>query len=286
MSGFEKTLNGAYEELATLGEKVSLGKTISGRDIWLFRFGTGKKRFLATAGVHGREWITVLLLAELIKREGKGYAFDCILCLNPDGACLATDGITSVEERRREGLIRINGGTDFSMWKANARGVDVNVNFDADWGEGKYNKTSPAPSDYIGKEPESEEETRAAVKAMTYGYPLIVCYHSLGEEVYWGYEHNFRHYGEAKAYARHVGYELKRSEHSCGGMKDYYALRYDGLGLTVEVGEETYGHPYPTERKEELVKRHTGSIPLLAALGEKIDDGLHGGSAGRREKGF
>ena len=267
-----------YEKLDKLAPCEVLGITELGREIRRYSFGKGGK-ILLTAGVHGREWITVLLLTELAERE-KDLSFDLIPCLNPDGTELAKEGLQSVGERKmRLALKKMNGSADFSQWKANARGVDINVNFDADWGEGKFNVTTPGAANYIGTSPVSERETQAAVKALMKGYALIACYHSLGEEVYWGYESNFRHYKEAKEYADYVGYRLRRSEHSAGGMKDYYALRYGGLGLTVEVGEEIYGHPYPVERLDTLVQKHEGSLAKLVALGERIDGRIHGGSA-------
>lgn len=274
-------LTRCYEKLGRIAASETVGKSVLGREIRMFRFGNNPKT-LIFGGIHAREWITVLLLSELAEREGKNakYGFDLVPCLNPDGMSLCLDGIGSVpDEKLGKELIKINGGADFSQWKANARGVDLNVNFDADWGEGRYNVTEPAPANYIGREPFSEPETRAAASLMQRGYSLVVSYHSLGEEIYWGYESNFRHYAEAKEYAEKVGYRLKRSENSSGGLKDFYALSYDGLGLTVEVGEEKEGHPYPEEKLTSLVKRHEGSIELLTSLGERINARLYGGSA-------
>jgi hypothetical protein len=128
---------------------------------------------------------------------------------------------------------------------------------------------SPAPSDYVGKSPESESETRAAVNVLKRGYALVVCYHSLGEEVYWGYESNFRFYLEAKKYADYVGYRLRRSEYSCGGLKDYYSLNYGGLGLTVEIGDEKYGHPYPVEKLGLITAKHRGSLKTAVRTGRR-----------------
>ena len=78
---------------------------------------------------------------------------------------LAKYGLDTVkEENARKQLLNINKNSeDFSLWKANARGVDINVNFDADWGEGRYNLTYPSSANYIGKDANSEEETRAIV---------------------------------------------------------------------------------------------------------------------------
>ena len=39
------------------------------------------------------------------------------------------------------------------LWKANAKGVDLNVNFDARWGKGRRNVFSPAAENYVGPMP-------------------------------------------------------------------------------------------------------------------------------------
>lgn len=276
-----------YEKLSRIATPETLAKSVLGREITLFHFGKNQKTLLV-GGIHAREWITALLLTALAEKEGESaeYGFDLAPCLNPDGMSLCLDGTSSVpDEDLRRNLLKLNGGSDdFSQWKANASGVDLNVNFDADWGEGRYNVTEPGAANYIGREPCSEPETAAAVALLGRGYSLVASYHSLGEEVYWGYESNFRHYAEAKEYASYVGYALKRSENSSGGLKDYYAMNYPGLGLTVEVGDEREGHPYPEEKLDSLVKKHEGSVKLLASLGERINAGLYGGSAQRGGK--
>ena len=47
------------------------------------------------------------------------------------------------------------------LYKANANGVDLNVNFDAKWGSGESNLTTINDENYIGKHPFSESETKA-----------------------------------------------------------------------------------------------------------------------------
>lgn len=260
-------------KLKELGEVEIIGKTYLGRNIPLVKIGKNAK-VLLIASVHAREHITSTLLNALVseKSEIDGCNFDYLPYANLDGVLLAKYGLDTVkDENARKQLLNINKGSeDFSLWKANARGVDINVNFDADWGEGRYNLTYPSSANYIGKDANSEEETRAIVELLKRNYALIVCYHSLGEEVYWGYESNFRHYEEAKEYADYVGYKLRRIEDSTGGIKDYYSLNYSGLGLTVEIGEEKYGHPYPEDKLDLLINKHKGSIRLLCKLGERI----------------
>jgi g-D-glutamyl-meso-diaminopimelate peptidase len=56
--------------------------------------------------------------------------------LNPDGVDLQIKGIEAggiLSER----LLKMNGREDFSHWQANARGVDLNHNYDAGFHEYK-----------------------------------------------------------------------------------------------------------------------------------------------------
>ena len=268
------------ESFEIFGKKEIVGYTRLGREIPLFHGSDKKANVLLVGGVHAREHITCELLKKLFVEEGKGLAIDYLPILNIDGVLLCKYGSASVKNVfLRQNLVRLNGGIeDFSQWKANAYGVDINVNFDADWGEGRYNETTPGAANYIGASPASEPETQCAVNVLKRQYSLVVSYHSLGEEVYWGYENNFLHYKEAKKYAAGLGYVLKRSENSCGGLKDYYALNYGGLGLTVEIGEEKYGHPYPEDKLDLITVKHRGSLKELCETGDKIYAKLHGGS--------
>ena len=274
------------ESFDFLGEKEIVGISRLGRDIPLYHSGKDAK-VLLVAGTHAREHVTCEVLKELAREEGKGLSVDYLPLLNIDGVLLARYGLASVGNAfLRRKLVSLNKGSEnFSLWKANAFGVDINVNFNADWGEGKYNETIAGAENYIGIAPQSEPETQCAVEVLKRKYSLVVSYHSLGEEIYWGYENNFRHYDVAKKYADHVGYKLKRSEHSCGGLKDYYALTNDGLGLTVEIGEETYGHPYPENRIGLIMEKHRGSLKLLCQLGEEIYDRIYAGSVFGGAKG-
>jgi g-D-glutamyl-meso-diaminopimelate peptidase len=66
-----------------------------------------------------------------------GYTLSVIPMLNPDGVEYQIHG---VEENNplRERLLEMNDGSeDFSAWQANARGVDLNHNYDAGFAEYK-----------------------------------------------------------------------------------------------------------------------------------------------------
>ena len=230
-----------------------------GREIPLFRSGRGDAAVLIIGGIHAREHITCDLVYALWLEEGKDA--DCIPCLNPDGRAIV----------RGEERPRIPFGGDTRMWKANAFGVDLNVNFDAGWGTGERNVTVPGPENYIGPYPESEPETKALCDLIREKkYPVVVSYHTLGEEVYWGFGGNYDHKEEAATYASMIGYPLKKSVGSAGGLKDWYCRNFPGLGLTVEVGKSEWGHPCPENRLKELIAKHRGSIGLLGKIGGRI----------------
>ena len=124
------------------GKKCIIGYSFRGREIFAFHIGspTGRQ-FIATYAIHGREWITARLALKHIKTglsAGGGWVIPLV---NPDGA-------TICEELR-------------PMWKANARGVDLNCNFDAEWGSGRLNVKMRGSENCIGDKPFSEAETIA-----------------------------------------------------------------------------------------------------------------------------
>lgn len=274
-----KTYLDLINSLSKMGELEFIGSTVLGYGIPLVHIGHDQPSTLIIGSVHAREYITTLLLSKLIAKV-ENCCFDYLPMLNIDGVMLCQNGLDFVSDiHRKNALLRYNGNNhDFSLWKANINGVDLNVNFDADWGEGKSNITYPWSENYIGRFAHSEPETKAVVKLLAKNkYSLVACYHSKGEVVYWGFESNFRHYLEAKAIADKLGYTLERSEGSAGGIKDYYCSKYLGLGVTIEVGKDSLPHPYPVSELPKLVKQHTGSIELLCGLGGKIARKLYGG---------
>ena len=97
------------------------------------------KQFIIEGAIHAREYVTSYLLLELIRyyrNRELDFGIYFVPLVNPDGARLVLEGVEWIDDpEKREFLIGINGGsTDFSLWKANANAVDLNVNFDADWG--------------------------------------------------------------------------------------------------------------------------------------------------------
>lgn len=257
------------------GRVTYAGKSLYGNPIPMIRLGKpGAGAALIVGTVHAREHITGRLLSELAARYSGEYPLDVIPYLNPDGAILATEGLTAfaLKNAERLRLLRLNGGsTDFSLWKANLRGVDLNVNFDAGWGTGAKNVRVPGSENYIGPHPFSEPETRLIRSLLGSGrYSLAVAYHSKGEEVYWGFGRNEDYREEAEEIAALLGYELKRTPDSAGGLKDYWIQETGLAAFTVEVGKDSFPHPYPESELDTLVNTHIGAFDLYAEIAERV----------------
>ncbi len=171
-------------------ELKTLGKTADKREIYCFILGradAGEKIFLFGA-IHGREYMTSQLLMEqtaefltkLYREETyKGYSYKELLrgkavyvvpMANPDGVTISQQGPRGIRDPElqkqvwkigeREGG-RMPCGPYYRKWKANARGVDLNRNFQAFWEEYHDLKGQPSREGYKGQAPEDQEESKA-----------------------------------------------------------------------------------------------------------------------------
>lgn len=245
------------------GTKEIYGKSEEGRNLYAFFVGEGQKPLgICQYAIHAREWITAYLAIKQIEQGIPRGGVWFLPLTNPDGALLCTEGLQSVlSVWRREMLFRINGGEDFSLWKANADAVDLNVNFDARWGTGKYNVTKPSSANYIGSRPFSAKESRA-LKDFTYRVrpQFTVSYHTKGEELYWRFHQPlFRALRDkrlAKILSESTGYPLREAPLSSGGYKDWCVEKLKISAFTVEAGSDGLSHPIGLEALEQITKRN------------------------------
>jgi g-D-glutamyl-meso-diaminopimelate peptidase len=186
-----------------VGKKV-IGKSCGGRDIVSLTLGKGEEYVLFAAAFHGSEHITTnilmmffedlclavskgLSLAGIDMQKGLfGRGIIVIPCVNPDGIELRFNG--ALESPLSERLTRMSGG-DFTSWQANARGVDLNHNYDAGFTEYKAiereREIVAGATLYSGESPESEPETRGVANLVRMLMPsALVSLHSQGEEIY------------------------------------------------------------------------------------------------------
>lgn len=264
-----------YEEigqfyLAYRGEKKIIGTSCEGRNLYAFFVGKHEKPVgISQYAIHAREWITAYLaLAHIGRGIGRGGVW-IVPLVNPDGALLCTEGIGSVTETwRRSFLLRVNGGEDFSLWKANAEAVDLNVNFDARWGTGKRNVTRPAPEGYVGRKPFCTPES-LALKDFTYVVrpDFTVSWHTKGEEIYWRFHQpllrGLRDKRIAKRLSAATGYPLKEAKHSAGGYKDWCVERLKIPAFTVETGSDALSHPLGFSALGGILKQNYHALEKL-----------------------
>ena len=206
MSVYIRKLKAAYDFL----EVQSIGRTALGRELPCLRLGTGDHAVLYVGAHHASEWITALLMMRFIEdycshfSVGKpmvGYDLTYIFntrsiyilpMLNPDGVDLAVNGLRE-DHPLFERLLRQNRGGDFTHWQANARGVDLNHNYNAMWDIAKLMERELSifeggPTRYGGEYPESEEETSALCRFVRANdIRLTIAFHSQGEVIYWEY---------------------------------------------------------------------------------------------------
>ncbi|MDE7083227.1 MAG: hypothetical protein K2O89_05975 [Clostridia bacterium] len=205
-------------------KKCVIGYSCSGKEIFAFHVGqeTGRQ-FIAVYAVHAREWITARLALKHIKKgisSGGGWI---IPLLNPDGVLISE--------------------TAFPLWKANGRGVDLNCNFDADWGSGRLNTRVRGGENCIGDYPFSEPETIALREFTLKIRPFVtLSFHTKGEEIYYEYGGRGDLRG-AQIINAVTGYEIKRIFGSAGGYKDWCIKKLKIPAYTIECGSDELAHP-------------------------------------------
>ncbi|MDR0856079.1 MAG: hypothetical protein LBM78_01570, partial [Clostridiales bacterium] len=172
----------ALSDLSARGASVfPIGESVAGRMILCVRVGDGcGAQLLVHGGIHAREHLTAALVAAMAR-----YALEKPLpphtgayfvpMVNPDGVSLSQFGLRSLRDGSlRRAAAGLNAGEpDFTMWKANAAGVDLNCHFDAAWGEGARNVTTPGAHGYIGKAPGTAPESVALLSLTARVHPAV-----------------------------------------------------------------------------------------------------------------
>ena len=258
-------------------EIFNVGKSVLGKNILATHVGnyTGNQ-IIIQAGIHAREYITSLLLVEqarylhnnqLITDGGIYFVF----LTNPDGAEISLDGIDSVNcEITKSYLISANNGSlNFSQYKANINLVDLNTNFDANWGEGSQNVFCPSTENFIGFYPNSEREVQNLINLTLKNRPLLtISYHTKGNVIFYGFENQTetdqtRDKKIGETLSEITGYPLILTENSTGGYKDWCINTLKIPSYTIEVGDESLQHPLGIETLPEIFARNK-DIPLIA----------------------
>jgi g-D-glutamyl-meso-diaminopimelate peptidase len=266
-------------------QKTIIGRSAGGKDIPAVRIGVGPKEIHFNGAVHANEWITTPLLMKFLREYAHAYASGIMLydvdvrrlyeqtslwvvpMVNPDGVELVLNCSTASPQQIDQ-LIKWNGGSsDFSGWKANIRGVDLNDQFPANWEQERNRRQvdAPGPRDYTGEAPLSEPEAQALADfTRERNFERVVAFHSQGQEIYWNY--NDLEPADSEAIAERLaqasGYLPVKLTGSDAGYKDWFIQEFRKSGFTVEVGLGT--NPLPAEHFQSYYKETVGL--MLEAL--------------------
>ena len=256
-----------YKGLKT--KKRIIGESLFGRKLYAFKGGEGAPVGIAVYAVHGREFITARLALSQYLAGGLTGSVWFIPLANPDGALLSQKGVSSLPKSHKAAFLEQFGEENLSLWKANGRGVDLNVNFDADWGKGAKNVWQPASENYVGEAPFSETETQAIKRFTEEINPdYTVSYHTKGEEIYWHYFQSSHTCPRDKRLAGVLsavtGYPLKEAKGSVGGYKDWCIQKRKIPAFTVEVGRDEFSHPLGNEAWEDIDRKNRYALQALS----------------------
>lgn len=241
-----------------------IGTSILDRAIPILHIGKGGRRLLYVGAHHGMEWITSLALTrfceelcDAISTKKRicgiypcdlldGYTLSILPMLNPDGVEYQIHGV-SEDNPLRERLLEMNGGSnDFSSWQANARGVDLNHNYDAGFEEYKKLESEQgikkgAPTRYSGECAESEPEVAALCNLIRFcsKWCGVMTLHTQGEEIFAPpCRSKERGSVTARRLSELTGYRLCRAEGlaAYGGLSDWCAGKLSIPSFTMECG--------------------------------------------------
>jgi len=256
----------------------SIGNSVLGKKIPEALIGKGSKKVHYNASFHANEWITTpiimtflndYLLAVTNKTSIRGLSManfysqttlSIVPMVNPDGVNLVLNGPPE-EEPWNDRVVEFNKGSrDFSGWKANIRGVDLNDQFPAKWElERARNPKQPGPRDYGGERPLTEPEAIGMAElTRRRDFSRVIAFHTQGEEIYWGFDNLEPPESEAMAneFARVSGYKPVKTIESYAGYKDWFIQDWRRPGFTVELGSGI--NPLPLSQFDEIYEKALG----------------------------
>lgn len=266
----------------TFSDKIQIQEravTADGRSVWEVMVGDSKVGYhsLIHAGIHGREYLNCAVLMRLLKEyleQGtfSDVCFHVLPMVNPDGCSISQSGHKGIRSPvLKEFLIQLQEDVDFSRWKANAVGVDLNRNFDSGW-ETYEGAKNPGLEKYKGPVPESESETKAILK-LCEEWPIGCCvaYHSTGNLIYWDYGSTGQLHKKDKHLAellwKATGYPLcavQEEKADRAGCSDYLMEALGIPSVTIETGRQKT--PLPRCEFAKIIGENRGIWDALASF--------------------
>lgn len=271
-----------------------IGRSVMGRPLWRLSLGGGRNRVLYNASHHANEWICTPLLLKFAEELSAAFAAGGRIfsqsaaeildyasiyiapAVNPDGMDLATGELQSGEYyMSAQALAADYPAYPFPQgWKANIRGVDLNLQYPAGWEQAREIKfaqgiVSPAPADYVGPSALSAPEARAMYDyTLALDPALVLAYHTQGRVIYWKYldiePPNARNI--AGTFSAVSGYSVEDTPYASGfaGYKDWFIQDFDRPGYTIEAGQGV--NPLPVSQFDSIYRDNLGILTMAALV--------------------
>lgn len=275
-------LEKSYPDLVEL---KTIGKTEYGREIYAISVGKGTPTAFVNASHHAREHFTTAIvmnqIQDLLTRSETEDKVNTLLdhvtlwfvpMVNADGVTLVQQGVSAFPEADRKAILAMNDGkTDFSRWKANAKGIDLNRQYPADWANIKSNPGKKYYANYKGSSPLQTKENQAI---MTFTYEInpqmTMSYHSSGQVIYWNFHNDesviARDTKLARQLAQITGYKLMTptTNPSGGGYSDWFIQTFKRPAYTPELATSSGERPVKLNQFAEEWKRNK-EVPIWLA---------------------
>lgn len=285
------------EDIKALTEKYNgmvtyevIGKSCDKRNIYDVILGNpnAKKTILVVGTMHAREYMCSLLLMNQIEyylenyhRSISGKKVSSILnhiCIhyvpmaNPDGVTISQSGISKIRDASlRKKLKKMTKGKGTSKWKANARGVDLNKNWDYKWKK----QGKAGSSDYSGPNVNSEPETKALLKLKKNlkrkkKLKATISYHTVGNIVFGKCTKKSvkattkKMYNLAKSITGYACGDKVYGGKGIGNSREWDMYQLGVPSITIEIGEKSA--PGPISEYKEIWNKNKNVVIREAML--------------------
>ena len=242
-----------------------LGKSADGRNLYDVIIGNpdAKETMLVVSNLHAREYMTAQLCMAQIEYYLKNYyrsisgtvpanvferiAVHYVPMANPDGVTISQYGIGAIRKvSLRKALRKMPGAKRPQLWKANARGVDLNHNYPVSY-RARYQKRGS--EGYSGSRAASEPETKAILSLLRKirkesKLKGVVNYHAMGSIAFGGCTKRgnvrkmtaamYRRAIALTGYGSSAGYGSGKP--SVGNFREYVVYKKKVPSITLEIG--------------------------------------------------
>lgn len=285
LSVVQKTATYSYNQLCADLKKLAeqypehtrlsyIGTSENGLQIPVLVIGNpeSEHQILLQAGIHGREHATSWLLMAMAEQwlahgivAQWDVCFHMIPMTNPDGVAISQQGTLPTElvavysSDRQKGYTSLKKSDYATQWKANAKGVDLNRNFDMGW-DTYQGRPAPSSERYKGESAHCAAEAKAlADYTRQFAFDATLSYHASGSVMYVG--------ELSQTLAREMGYAtgytaINASKTDAAGFRDWAEGVLNIPSVTVEIG--CTDSPLPEKELESILARNENVLKALA----------------------